>query len=158
LVLVAALTFPIMSIEQSGDLVTVDVWRAIAAFQLQHLTPLAALVAATTAVFPILELASLCGLLVCATFGWAWPAASGLARVVRILRPWCQLDVLCVALLIAARKLASSYRVHLGLAVPCLALVLLTDHAVARLVGSEALWRRITVGGRGARTREGGPW
>ena len=74
-VLLAALTLPILSIEQSGDLVTVNVWRAVAAFQAQHLTPLAALVAATTAVFPMLELASLCGLLACATFGWASPGA-----------------------------------------------------------------------------------
>ena len=158
LVLVAALTLPILSIEESGNLVTVNVWGTIAAFQTQHLTPLAVLMGTTTAVFPILELACLSGLLACANFSWASSVASRLARVVGLVRPWCQLDVLCVALLIAARKLAGPYQVRLGLAVPCLAVVLFVDHATAPLTGSEALWRRIMDHGRDAKTGPASPW
>jgi paraquat-inducible protein A len=158
LVLVAALTLPILIIEESGNLVTVNVWGTIAAFQTQHLTPLAALMGVTTAVFPILELACLSGLLAGVNFAGASSVASRLARVVGLIRPWCQLDVLCVALLIAARKLAGPYQVRLGLAVPCLALVLFVDRATAPLIRSEVLWRRLMGHGRDANTGQASPW
>jgi paraquat-inducible protein A len=164
LVLGAALTLPIMSVAGASDLVTVNVWRAVAALRAQHLAPLAALVLVTTAVFPMLELGCLCGLVACATFAstsasastFAAASASRMVRLVAFLRPWCQLDILCLALLIASRKLTGLYRVHVGPGLPCLGLVLLVDVVVSRLVDSELFWRRISARMAGGRVGQNG--
>jgi uncharacterized paraquat-inducible protein A len=154
---VAAITLPILRVEGAGDVVSVNVWQAAEAFQAQHLPALAALVAVTTVGLPALELGCLVVSLACAVLSRGARSASRATRWRERIRPWSQLEILCLALVVAARKLTSGYRVDLGPGLPCLVLVLGLELLVDRLVDAATLWRGITARATGTRIG-GGAW
>jgi paraquat-inducible protein A len=150
-VFVAAITLPILRIEGAGDVVTVSVWQAAEAFQAQRLPALAALVAVTTAGLPALELGCLVVLLGCAVLSRGVRSASRVARWLELIRPWSDLEILCLGLVVAARKLTSGYQVHLGPGLACLVFVLGLELVVNHLVDPASLWSAITARAPGAR-------
>lgn len=115
--LVAANGFPLLRLEGAGEVTSVTTLGAARALWDQRLPALAALVLLTTVALPALHL-------VVSTTLVFWPcrrpAPARLARLAEAIRPWTQIEILLLAIVVAFGKLATLFAVTPGIGLPCL--------------------------------------
>ncbi len=95
IVFAIALAFPIVALEMKGNVVQTTLLGAAQALYDDDMAPLAALVVATTTIFPLLVLAAMAML----------PAPVPL-RLLRVAQQWSMLEVFMLGVLVALAKLA----------------------------------------------------
>jgi paraquat-inducible protein A len=139
---IAACAYPLMQMKGASAAHTTVVGAA-AAMQHQRLPALALLVLLTTLVLPAVELAASAHLLLRGTR--ERPALAGMAlRVREAVRPWSQVEILLLAVVVAFTKLASVFRMTPGLGLLCLVGFLLLQGLATRALDPRALWRGAT--------------
>jgi paraquat-inducible protein A len=111
--LLVAISAPLLTLEERGHLTEASLPGAVLALEQQGLAPLAALVLLTTSFLPAVELAALIWL------SWRLrtrraPAPLA-ARLLEVIRPWSQSEILVLGLLVAFGKLASVFHMLPGL-------------------------------------------
>lgn len=96
-----AIAFPIVGLEIKGTQTQTTLIGAALALYENHMPPLAALVIATTVVYPLLALSAMALLK-----HRAARHAPALLRALRAIHPWCMVEVFVLGLLVAYAKLA----------------------------------------------------
>jgi paraquat-inducible protein A len=115
---VAANAFPLLRLEGAGGATSVTMWGAARALWDQRLPALAAVVLLTTMVLPALQLSA-------ATARIFWPRRRPalpppLSRLAEAIRPWTQIEILLLGILVAFGKLATLFVVTPGIGLGCL--------------------------------------
>jgi paraquat-inducible protein A len=97
------IAFPIVGLEVKGNVIQTTLPGAALALYEDHMAPLAALVAATTTLFPLLMLVAMALLLLHKHPGTG--RASALLRTLRAAQPWSMVEVFVLGVLVALAKL-----------------------------------------------------
>jgi paraquat-inducible protein A len=135
--------FPLVRLEDRGSSATTTVLGAARALAAQNLPVVAALVLATTLVLPALAIA-LGTYLLLAVRRRRIPAGVTLAfRTLLAIRPWTQIEILLLGLLVAFGKLAAVFQMSIGLGLPCLVLLLLVERAASWSLDPAHFWARV---------------
>jgi paraquat-inducible protein A len=115
--LAVATLFPLLEMEAAGEMTGVSMLGAARALWDQRLPALAALVVLTTVVLPAAQLMGTTTLLF-------WPrrrpAPVGLSRTLDLIRPWTQIEILLLGVLVAFGKLTTLFAVRVGIGLPAL--------------------------------------
>jgi len=124
--------FPFLSMEIAGRVEeTVFISGMLSLYQL-GMGELALLVLLTSLLFPLLGILGMLYVLLPVRFGFRLPGLVPVYRLVRIVTPWCMLDVLMLSVLLAAVKLLDLAHVVPGIALYAfIALVVLEAAAYA---------------------------
>jgi paraquat-inducible protein A len=141
--LVVANLFPLMRMEGQGTEAVATLVGAAAAFQAQHLSILGALMLLATVLLPAVQVAGVAHLLLWLRRGRLAPGAARVVRMVEVVKPWAQIDILFLGLLVGYGKLASVFHMVPGVGLGCLALVLLLERAVIMSFDARHFWERV---------------
>jgi paraquat-inducible protein A len=142
---ITACCLPLMSLEDGGSNSATTVLGAARALVGQNLPLLGLLVLITTLLFPALQIALATHLLVAVRRGRI-PAGVTLAwQTLQTIRPWTQIEILLLGLLVAFGKLATVFHARIGLALPGLGLLLLIERAVALSLDPPHFWARVAA-------------
>ncbi len=124
ILIVIANTMPFMSLKIQGRLQEADLITGAIALLRQGMWPLAAVVAATTVVAPLLKL------------GATFYVLAGL----EILRPWAMIEVYLLGVFVAYVKLVDLATIEIGVAFYALAALMLVMVAIDIVLGPEVVW------------------
>jgi paraquat-inducible protein A len=128
---IGATTLPLMQLAERGNGPAATVFRAIQALHDQGMSILAALVLSTAVVLPAVHLAGTSTLLLGARRGWQERPLLPLVRLLEVIRPWAQLEILLLGSVVAFGKLTGVFRMAPGVGLACMAGFLLLEGAVS---------------------------
>jgi paraquat-inducible protein A len=140
---VVANVFPLMRMEGQGIRTVATVFGAVQAFRAQHLPALGTLMLLTTILLPAIQVGCVGYLLLWLRRGRLAPAATQVIRVMGAVKPWAQIDILLLGLLVAFGKLASVFQMVPGIGLTCMALVLLLERGVLSSFDARHFWERV---------------
>jgi paraquat-inducible protein A len=134
---------PLMSLEGRGMAFDATVLGAAVALYHQGLVLLAALVLLTTVVLPAFELLSLAYLLLWLQRRRLPPAMALVLSLREAIRPWSQIEILLLGMLVAYGKLASLFQMAPGVGWAALVAFLLLEKAAGASLDRRMLWDRL---------------
>jgi paraquat-inducible protein A len=140
---IAANCLPLMSLDERGARSAATVVGAARALWGQHLPLVAVLVVATTVLLPGLQLATGLHLLLGLHRRQVPSRAALVFAVHQAVRPWTQIEILLLGLLVAYGKLTTVFAMGVGLGLPCLILLLLLEKAIAAALDPVHFWASV---------------
>jgi paraquat-inducible protein A len=140
ILIVIANTMPFMSLKIQGRLQQADLITGAIALLKQGMWPLAAVVAATTVLAPLLKLGATFYVLVGLRLRHPPPHLPLVFRGLEILRPWAMVEVYLLGVFVAYVKLVDLATIEIGLAFYALATLMLVMVAVDIVLGPEVVW------------------
>jgi paraquat-inducible protein A len=121
LLLLAAHAFPLLKVSFQGQLMSTTLTGAVAQLYGRGLYALAGLVFITVVLLPLLQVTLMIWLLAPLRFGRVAWGAGPLFRWVRLIKPWSQLEILMLGVVIALGKLRGNAGIDVGGSLWCLA-------------------------------------
>jgi paraquat-inducible protein A len=153
----AASFFPLMRLEVSGQRIEASVLGAVRTLHRQESPVLAGLVLLLTTILPAVWLAGVGYLLLALRRRRMAAALPAVFRLVEVIGPWSQIEILLLGMLVAFGKLAGLFHMVPGVALPCMVGFLLLARLIRTSLDPRYYWRRMAMGmGPGTATRTGG--
>jgi paraquat-inducible protein A len=134
--------FPLMRMQGTGTRTIATVAGAAQAFSDQRLPALGLLMLVTTVLLPAFQVGAVGYLLLSLRRGRLAPGATAVMRVLDLVRPWAQIDILLLGILVAYGRLASVFQMVPGVGLTCLALFLLLERGVTTSFDARHFWER----------------
>jgi paraquat-inducible protein A len=141
---IIANVFPMLRIETAGNLAEATAFEAVRALYHQQL-PLAFLVAFTTMILPALQLISLTYLLLWIRRRRLPPGLAPVYRLFESARPWSQIEILLLAVLVSYGKLIHYFQVVPGIGLWAMFGFLILVTSVATSVDGRRFWDRVAA-------------
>jgi paraquat-inducible protein A len=138
-----ACCLPLLCLEDRGSNATTTVLGAARALADQNLPLVAALVVTTTLLLPALAIGLGTHLLLAVRRGRVPAGVTGAFGALLAIRPWTQIEILLLGLLVAFGKLATVFQMSIGLGLPCLVLLLLIERGVSWSLDPAQFWARV---------------
>jgi paraquat-inducible protein A len=136
-------SFPIFSIEVSGDRSAITLFGAVHALWEQGVRTISAMVFITAIVVPCLELFSLTALLLPLKLGLVPPRYTMFMRTLQFIEPWGMVEVFMLGVLVSLVKLTNNFRVIPGFALYSFGLLTLLIAAAAASFSARDIWNRL---------------
>lgn len=136
-------SFPILSLELSGDRTDATLAGAVTALSAQNMQLVAALVLFTAILMPLAELAALAYLLLPLRYGMRPPFFGTAFRVLQFGEHWGMVEVFMLGVLVAYVKLGHLANVEAGIALWCYAALMLVMTAIEANFDPRDLWQRL---------------
>jgi paraquat-inducible protein A len=140
ILIVIANTMPFMSLKIQGRLQEADLITGAIALLRQGMWPLAAVVAATTVMAPLLKLGATFYVLAGLRLPHPPPRLPLIFRWLEILRPWAMIEVYLLGVFVAYVKLIDLATIEIGVAFYALAALMLVMVAIDIVLGPEVVW------------------
>lgn len=121
LLLLAAHAFPLLRVSFQGKVMSTTLTGAVALLFGRENYALAGLVFVTVVLLPLLQVSLMVWLLAPLRLGRVPAAAGPLFRVVRLIKPWSQLEILMLGVVVALGKLRGNAGIEIGGSLWCLA-------------------------------------
>lgn len=121
LLLLAAHAFPLLRVSFQGQIMSTTLTGAVVLLYGRGLYALAGLVFLTVVLLPLLQVSLMVWLLAPLRLGRVPMGAGPLFRWVRLIKPWSQLEILMLGVVIALGKLRGNAGVEIGGSLWCLA-------------------------------------
>jgi paraquat-inducible protein A len=131
---------PFMSLKIQGRLQEADLITGAIALLKQGMWPLAAVVAATTVLAPLLKLGATFYVLAGLRLPHPPPHLPLVFRGLEILRPWAMIEVYLLGVFVAYVKLVDLATIEIGVAFYALAALMLVMVAIDIVLGPEVVW------------------
>jgi paraquat-inducible protein A len=141
---IVANTFPLLRIETPGNQAEATLFESVLALYQQQ-APLALLVLFTTLILPTLQLLSLSYLLLWLKRRHLPPGLSPVFRLFESARPWSQIGILLLGVLVAYGKLLSVFQVVPGIGLWAMMGFLLLFTSVSTSVDGRRFWDRVAA-------------
>jgi paraquat-inducible protein A len=139
---IVANTFPLLRIETAGNLAEATLFESVRALYHQQ-APLAFLVLFTTIILPSLQLISIAYLLLWLKGRRLPPALSPVFRLFESARPWSQIGILMLGILVAYGKLITIFQVVPGIGLWAMMGFLVLFTSVSTSVDGRRFWDRV---------------
>ena len=134
--------FPVVGLKLEGQVIQTTLFHTVQTLYNEDMKSLAALVFATTILMPALELCAMAYLLVPLKLGRVPPHFAPVFRTMQAVGPWGMVEVLMLGVLVSLVKLEHLAKVVPGIALWCLAALMLLYAAIAATFDSRELWAR----------------
>jgi paraquat-inducible protein A len=141
---IVANTFPLLKIETAGNMAEATLLESVRALYVQQ-APLAMLVLFTTIILPTLQLGSLAYLLLWLKRRRLPPALSPVFRLFEGTRPWSQIGILLLGVLVAYGKLITIFQVVPGIGLWAMMGFLILFTSVSTSVDGRRFWDRVAM-------------
>ncbi|HHJ20174.1 MAG TPA: paraquat-inducible protein A [Gammaproteobacteria bacterium] len=132
--------FPFLSLNAQGQIQDSTLISGSIALWQDDRPMLSILVALTTIVFPLLDLAGMLYILISLRIGWRPPRLRALYRLLQSTQPWGMLEVFMLAVLVAAVKLGDLASVIPGIAIYSFALLVFVLAALSASLDPHLIW------------------
>jgi paraquat-inducible protein A len=142
LVFILVNAFPILELEMQGVRRAATLYGTALTLYHESMAPVAALVALTTLVLPLLELSAVCYLLFFLNLRKPPPGFADLMRLIRLIHPWGMVEVFLIGVLVSLVKLAHMAHVLPGLGLWSFGALILLLAATAGAFDPHEIWRR----------------
>lgn len=136
-------SFPIFSIEVSGDRSAITLFGAVHALWEQGVRTISVMVFITAILVPCLELFSLTALLLPLKIGIVPPRYTLFMRTLQFIEPWGMVEVFMLGVLVSLVKLTNNFRVIPGFALYSFGLLTLLIAAAAASFSARDIWNRL---------------
>lgn len=134
---------PLLVLGSHGQQAEVTLLGAVRALRDQQMLILAAVVLITTIILPLVELVSLAVLLLAARGRRRVPGLVAVLRVFQAVRPWAQLEILLLGLLVAFGKLVTVFHTVPGMGALALCGCLVLKTVAVASFDPRHYWRRV---------------
>ena len=134
--------FPIVGLKLQGQIIQTTLFHTVQTLYDEDMKSLAAVVFATTILMPALELCAMAYLLVPLKLGRVPRHFALVFRARQAVGPWGMVEVLMLGVLVSLVKLAHLAKVVPGIALWCLAALMLLYAAIAATFDPRELWAR----------------
>lgn len=134
--------YPIIGLKLEGQFIQTTLFHTVQTLYDGDMKSLAALVFATTILMPALELFAMAYLLVPLKLGRVPRHFAFVFRALQAVGPWGMVEVLMLGVLVSLVKLAHLAKVVPGIALWCLAALMLLYAAIAATFDPRELWAR----------------
>lgn len=141
---IVANTFPLLRIETAGNMAEATLIESVWALYQQQ-APLAALVLFTTIILPTLQLASLTYLLLWFKRRHLPPGLAPVFRLFESARPWSQIGILMLGVLVAYGKLITIFQVVPGIGLWAMMGFLVLFTSVSTSFDGRRFWDRVAA-------------